>query len=856
MIAFVDTEYSYDRQICRNRLVSICILKYTYDGVFIHEYDKFVKPDGWVVSSITTEVTGISTMMLEEKGEPIIDIMNNVATLMEDVSMFVAHNVSCDRNVIINEFKDCDIDTLFANITTYDTMTKIAGKMSLSKLHYKLFGETFKNGHDARADTFACARCYFRHKNKEMSYDIDYEEDTEPDFVPSEEQMEIVNICGKYNTIVNAVPGSGKTTTCFAISDAYPDERILLLTYSRSLKDDLVKNKPSHIFNIDAYTFHGMCGKMYGKIIMNDVSMNKCINNDTRRKSSIRYDKILIDEAQDMTELTYRCVSIAIDTYSNETTRVCVLGDENQCLYKYAGADSRYLKLADSIFTNERIWARRPLSTSFRLTRQIATFVNKCILGYDKIVAIRDGVKPIFVYANLLGNDNDACKIVVNKIREYIGMGYTADDIFILSRSVKGNTNGGHNNTPISILANGIQNAMPNINIYSPMGDNKTVLDTKCSNGKLVISSYHQSKGRQRKIVIVYGIDNWMNDNPMICPNTLYVAMTRAQEHLVIVQSDKEPILPFLQDDVSKYCDIVGIKKDDRQKNNNNNDKSLTVTQLCSHLSYINVDACMGYFDYTELHALGNPIEITTYSTQTYTDGSVGIENVSAINGNAIPLIHHFNKTGKCDLIESIRNNFELIQLTPIVGDIVANQILTQYTCNDMYDISKVLRICTAWASIQSNFGYINKQLTECNWLSPDDIRNATANIDELKHSDNVKCEVNVNVKNVEGFIDCFDISKKIVYEYKCTIGALRNEHMIQLAVYMSLCEFRFNGLGIRYILYNILSGQTIEITSTPERLDEMLTYLKRIRSDVNDDIDDDEFVSKCILAQTATIKI
>jgi DNA polymerase III epsilon subunit-like protein len=858
MIAFIDTEYTYDSRIRRNRLVSICILKYTNDALFDSEYNDFVKPDGWTVSAITTSITGISTKMLEDRGKNIIDIMNNVTSLMDDVTLFVAHNVTCDRNVIINEFDDCGILTTFADIKTYDTMTSIAGKMSLSKLHYNMFGETFQNGHDARADTFACARCYFRHKNKEMSYDIEYAEDTEPAFVPSEEQKNIVNACAENNTIVDAVPGSGKTTTCFAIAEAYPDERVLLLTYSRSLKDDVTKNKPSHIFNMQEFTFHGICGKMYGIVVNNDIKMHKCIyNNGKKRNSTIKYGKILIDEVQDMSEITYACISIAIETFSNENTCICVLGDENQCLYKYAGADSRYLTRANVIFINEREWIRMPLSTSFRLTQPIATFVNKCIHGDDNIVSVRDGVKPIYIYANAFDSDaTGACNVVVSKILEYINMGYAADDIFILARSVKGNTKGDRKNTPVSRLSNSIQHAMPNIHIYSSLSDEKTSLDVKCSMNKLVITTYNQSKGRQRKIVIIYGIDNWGNDNPDTCPNAIYVALTRAQEHLVIVQFDNTAKLQYLKDDVSKYCNVIGnepVCKEEKQKQKD--DKTVfTVTELCSHLSLDNVIKCMTYFEHVDMPPIGVHIEITTYSAQTYEDGSTGIENVSAINGNAIPAVHHFNKTGKCAILDTIRNNFSYGDIVSLVGNVITNKILTQYTHRDMHDIEKMLRVCVAWESIQSNFGWINKQITECNWLSSDDIVKATANLDELKHSDNVKCEVGVSHFNVNGFIDCFDMGKRIIYEYKCTLGELKNEHIIQLAIYMAIIESRFRHLGIRYVVYNILSGQAIEITSTPERLNDMIAYLKHVKSSTCEDVDNKAFIDKCITTRSAIL--
>ena len=850
MIAFVDTEYTYDSEIKRNRLISICVLKYTPDGVYDCEYNGCVKPDGWEVSPMTANITGLSTVMLEEKGISIHDVMTNVGVILNNVSLFVAHHVGCDRNVILNELIDCKLDTdIISGIRTYDTMKDIMGTISLSKLHYKMFGEVFTNGHDARADAFACARCYFLHHNKEMDYDIPYEIDTEPEFVASEEQQRIVDACAMQNVIVNAVPGSGKTTTCFAISKAYANERVLLLTYSRTLKDDVLKNKPPSVFNLDTYTFHGVCGKMYNKSVHNDFIMHNCIyGNDSKKCASrIKYDLIIIDEAQDMTDLSYACVQIAIATYSKITTRVCILGDENQCLYQYAGGDARYLTRASEIFANESKWDNLSLSTSFRLTNQNAIFMNKCIIGYEKIKTVRDGTKPTFIYANLFEDDaNSACSIVVNKIIEYMNMGYNASDIFILVNSVKGNNKRDKKNTPISRLSNAIQHKIPNVHIYSSLSDEKTSTDSACSTDKLVISTYHQSKGRQRKIVIVYGISNWKNKTPAICPNALYVAMTRAQEHLVIVQNSNSEKLPFLYDDVSKYCDVIGTRAgENKEETNNGSSKPCSVTALCSHLSHKNMIECLKYFDCIELPIHGNSTTIATYSNQVYKNGASGVENVSAINGVVLPMMYQLNATGKCDLLDTIRKTCTLSTMAPIIGAIDANKILTQYTHDDMYIVENALRVGAAWSSYTSGFGFVNNQLMKCNWLTQDEIYQAALNIDTLKHSANVKCEVCISTHGITGFIDAFDIEKKIVYEYKCTNGDLKNEHMLQLAVYMALCV-ALNCGDLKYILYNILSGQTIEIKSTPEKLDYLLKYLIRVKSTAIDDVSDDAFINNC----------
>ena len=52
----------------------------------------------------------------------------------------------------------------------------------------------------------------------------------------SDEQREIVNAMSDHNVIVDAVAGSGKTTTILHIAKTYADQRILVLTYNSKLR--------------------------------------------------------------------------------------------------------------------------------------------------------------------------------------------------------------------------------------------------------------------------------------------------------------------------------------------------------------------------------------------------------------------------------------------------------------------------------------------------------------------------------------------------------------------------------------------------------------------------------------------
>jgi superfamily II DNA or RNA helicase len=54
-------------------------------------------------------------------------------------------------------------------------------------------------------------------------------------FVPSPEQLDIVDLLQTHNVVVSARPGAGKTATAQAIMAANPGLRILIITYSKRL---------------------------------------------------------------------------------------------------------------------------------------------------------------------------------------------------------------------------------------------------------------------------------------------------------------------------------------------------------------------------------------------------------------------------------------------------------------------------------------------------------------------------------------------------------------------------------------------------------------------------------------------
>jgi hypothetical protein len=93
--------------------------------------------------------------------------------------------------------------------------------------------------------------------------------------------------------------------------------------------------------------------------------------------------------------------------------------------------------------------------------------------------------------------------------------------------------------------------------------------DSRVLQGKLCVNTYHQFKGNERDLVIVYGVDasNFKflaRDLPDdTCPNTTFVALTRARKHLVIVHDSRYRPMPFVDiAELHKTTNFVDLECD------------------------------------------------------------------------------------------------------------------------------------------------------------------------------------------------------------------------------------------------------------------------------------------------------
>jgi superfamily I DNA/RNA helicase len=306
---------------------------------------------------------------------------------------------------------------------------------------------------------------------------------------------------------------------------------IAIVTYSKRLQMETEQRLIDYP-NVDTYTFHGLAGRLFGRTVFNDTLLHdlRTAGVMPKRTKIPPYAYVVLDELQDLSEdlywVTYIFISV-ITQLAGRAPQVLGLGDARQAIYEFRGADARFLDLAPDVFSavSPYKWEASELSRSFRLTAETAAFVNNAFLGGEQcITGIREGGPlPLYVHADL----EDVLKLLdllVPLIKKY-----GPENCAILSPSIR-------RNMRLSPLTNALTQHH-HIPIAVSISDD-VPLDPDVVHGKLIVSTYHQFKGSERDLVIVYGADSSYFNNLARslpddrCPNATYVALTRARQQV------------------------------------------------------------------------------------------------------------------------------------------------------------------------------------------------------------------------------------------------------------------------------------------------------------------------------------
>ncbi|KAG8841653.1 hypothetical protein FRB91_004794 [Serendipita sp. 411] len=378
-------------------------------------------------------------------------------------------------------------------------------------------------------------------------------------------QSFIVQHAKDYNLCVSAVPGSGKTTVAVAIMEGDPYRKTLIVTYSKLLQMETLDKATKRGLgrNSPIFTIHALAGKLAGETIMDDKTLESFLRRIESApftpKYRLDFDQIIVDEAQDLRLPHYR-FTVALYNMVKEATRksprLIVMGDPKQAIYDYDGGDSRYLTHADTILKDVTPykWKRVEMTETHRFGVPSAEFVN--IQSDPRTVILGSLVgsqkRPIFMFVDNIYHSQRIAKALADMITQY-----RPHQTAILAPTQRADT-------PIAKLANtlALKYRIP----ISGLPDDDAELTVKTMRGKLVMSTYHKFKGRERDLVIVLGANgDWFHRYGISHPddtlsNEHFVAFTRHKEQLVVIHDKRQPLLPNLTLDILRStCEIVNL---------------------------------------------------------------------------------------------------------------------------------------------------------------------------------------------------------------------------------------------------------------------------------------------------------
>lgn len=410
----------------------------------------------------------------------------------------------------------------------------------------------------------------------------------------SEEQLKVLEeVKNGKNVICKAVAGAGKTTTLLNCALSLPEKRFLLLTYNRSLRDDVAR-RVTDIDNIEVRTIHEKAGHVFGMIIDEDRKLYDRVNEEKEWDFVPYYDVLMIDEAQDLTPTYYKFIQLLY----NENVQLVIVGDERQAIHGWHESSSDYLTYADKMFDNSKEWVNLILTTSYRLTIETAKFVNNQLFNKNVIQGNGHGPKPdyyIHDYDKESRNIGYKASIhtIIKAVNDALEEGFSHDEIFFLNPHMKI-----RNNPPFTVALKEINN----LNYTILTNDEKKEKSDLILLNKLVAMTYHRSKGSERKCVIVNSVDesymkyiirhsraDWF-DYPNSLPNALLVAATRAKVKLKMI-SGCAPLKTINIDTLADDCTIIytGDMYIERPLSPDPDDESRKIS-VCDFLRQLTID--------------------------------------------------------------------------------------------------------------------------------------------------------------------------------------------------------------------------------------------------------------------------
>ena len=339
---------------------------------------------------------------------------------------------------------------------------------------------------------------------------------------PSIQQSNVLDLWkNKQNVSVSAVAGAGKSTLIMTLCE-HSEEPVCIVTYNKTLQEELDQKLIARGSQCVAFTFHGLATEYFR--LCRDDSCLANLNEYGSPTKPFLFKNVIIDEAQDMKKVYFDLVlKLTVDP---TTIHWALVGDPEQMLYDYDPDDPAVLNyLVESSESFNVPFHKATLSKSFRLTPNVAQFSNS--LSSDNSIKIEPGNTKF---------PNEKVDVQVSERNKWAAIAIQwllhvhpvekPGIIHILSARRKGNK-------VLKQLVN--QLTVYGYSVYVHIDDH--VSNKK--NTKVHVMSWHSSKGGECDTAIILGMEYGAQLNP------LHVAVTRTRHRMLVLANYEDIFIPF-----------------------------------------------------------------------------------------------------------------------------------------------------------------------------------------------------------------------------------------------------------------------------------------------------------------------
>jgi hypothetical protein len=392
------------------------------------------------------------------------------------------------------------------------------------------------------------------------------------------------------------------------------------------------------------------------------------------------------------------------------------------------------------------------------------------------------------------------------------------------------------------------------------------MLDENIIKGKIVFSTFHQSKGRERKVVILFNFDSSYFkyfdkvSNPNVCPSALYVAATRATHQLIVLHGNNNAVLPFFKKTLAELKTVTYVHFIDLDDGYKNKDSSTELikechvtspTELVSFIKDVYVNDLSTIVEHLFI-SLQAPYYCTNIPSKVLFENGL-TEDVSDINGLVIPALYEKQHVGESTIQKRSTQIYTSMCETKKHSFLKNSYSHLKTIENELlyYTYLGILYI-----SLNEELYHKIYQMPTYSWLSTTNVSTCFQSLKQNLNCKDTTYEVQVSYTcsdypsygpiQVCGRIDALD--KTSAYELKC-VESLTLEHFLQVVIYAWMWNNDYASLeGPReFKLLNMKTGELHLLDSRSLLISKALDLLFENKYADQKNLSDSEFIETCL---------